>query len=213
MEVHIMARKKVDTTDQNENKSPAKTRRKKSAAQEIIAEPAEPKRRGRKPKAETAAPAETATKKRRGRKPKTEPASEMIAEVVAPVEAETAFVDSAPVDIQPEMIVEIAEPAAPAEPKKRRGRKPRSEKTEAPAEPKKRGRKPKEPELVLTTILQLGDTEFDITDIALKAFKAYKSVHKRKVITDFHIYVKPEEKVAYYTINGEGSEEFKVDLE
>ena len=67
-------------------------------------------------------------------------------------------------------------------------------------------------EPVLTTLVQVGDKEFDITDIALKAYKAYKSVHRRKAVTDFKIYVKPEEGAAYYTVNGEGSEEFKVDL-
>ena len=47
---------------------------------------------------------------------------------------------------------------------------------------------------------------------AEKAYKEYKRVHKRKIITDFHVYVKPEEGAAYYTVNGEGAEEFKIDL-
>ena len=67
-------------------------------------------------------------------------------------------------------------------------------------------------EPVLTTIVQVGDLEFDITDIARKAYKSYKSVHKRKAVTELKIYVKPEEGAAYYTINGEGSEDFKMEL-
>ncbi len=67
-----------------------------------------------------------------------------------------------------------------------------------------------EPELL--TILQYGDQEFDITDIARKAYKSYKSVHKRKAVTSFKIYIKPEDNAAYFTVNGEGAAEFKVDL-
>ncbi len=70
----------------------------------------------------------------------------------------------------------------------------------------------KKTEPVLTTIVQIGDQEFDITDIAAKAYKAYKSVHKRKAVTDFKVYVKPEENAAYYTVNGEGADDFKIEL-
>ena len=67
-------------------------------------------------------------------------------------------------------------------------------------------------ETVLTTIVQAGGLEYDISDIAQKAYKAYKSVHKRKHVTEFKVYVKPEEGVAYYTVNGEGADEFCIDL-
>lgn len=70
----------------------------------------------------------------------------------------------------------------------------------------------KKSEPVLTTLVQVGDKEFDITGIAEKAYKAYKSTHKRKAVTDFKVYVKPEENAAYYTVNGEGSADFKIDL-
>lgn len=70
----------------------------------------------------------------------------------------------------------------------------------------------KKAEPVITTILQLGDKEFDITGIAEKALKAYKTVHKRKAVTEFVVYVKPEDGAAYYTVNGEGSEEYKIEL-
>lgn len=79
-------------------------------------------------------------------------------------------------------------------------RKPRAKKVDKKAEP------------VLTIVVQVGDAEFDITDIAAKAYKAYKSVHKRKTVTDFRVYVKPEEGAAYYTVNGEGAPDYKIDL-
>ena len=89
-----------------------------------------------------------------------------------------------------------------------------SDTTVAPAvakEPKKAS-KTKEPTLTIKTILQVGDKEFDITNIAEAALKEYKSVHKRKNVTDFVIYVKPEDNAAYYTVNGEGAEDYKVEL-
>lgn len=70
----------------------------------------------------------------------------------------------------------------------------------------------KKAEPVLTTIVQVGDLEYDISQIAEKAYKAYKSVHRRKQVEEFRIYVKPEEGAAYYTVNGEGAAEFRIDL-
>ena len=76
-------------------------------------------------------------------------------------------------------------------------------------------RKTKEPtktEPTLRTIVQANGREIDVTNIAADALKAYKSVHKRKVVSDFVIYVKPEENAAYFTINGEGSDDYKINL-
>lgn len=77
---------------------------------------------------------------------------------------------------------------------------------------KPRAKKPVKSEPVLTTLVQVGSAEFDITDIALKAYKAYKSVHKRKAVTDFRVYVKPEENAAYFTVNGEAVPDNKINL-
>lgn len=100
----------------------------------------------------------------------------------------------------PETVIE-ATPAEPAaEPIQKKPRKPRKMKAAKKNEP------------ALKTVVQVGSAEFDISDIAQKTYKAYKSTHKRKVVTDFCIYVKPEESAAYYTINGEGSPEMKIEL-
>ena len=182
-----------------------------------------PKKRGRKPKAAAETVAEVPVKKTRGRKKADAPAEvttdapkkrgrkkAVVEEVVAAPVVETAPVIEAPVAETPAVEAPVSESPA------KKTRKPRAKKADnAPADeaPKKRGRKSaKETGPVLTTTLQLGDKEFDITDIAAKAYKEYKRVHKRKVVTDFHIYVKPEEGAAYFTINGEGSEDFKVEL-
>ena len=169
-----------------------------------------PKKRGRKPKTEAAA---SETPKKRGRKPKAETAAETVApaeELVSDPVLEESKAAEAPVEVP---AAEVPAEVPAEEPVKKRTRKPRAaKKPAADAEPKKRGRKPKPTGPVLTTTLQIGDAEFDISDIAQNAYKEYKRVHKRKVITDFHVYVKPEEGAAYFTINGEGSEDFKINL-
>ena len=70
----------------------------------------------------------------------------------------------------------------------------------------------KKTEPVIQTILQVEGQDYDISNVAEKALKQYKSVHKRKVVKEFVVYVKPEENAAYYTVNGEGDDTFKIDL-
>ena len=70
----------------------------------------------------------------------------------------------------------------------------------------------KKAEPTLKTIVQVNGKDIDVSTIASDTLKSYKSVHKRKVVNEFVIYVKPEENVAYYTINGEGSDEYKINL-
>ena len=148
--------------------------------------------------------------KKRGRKPSTKKAEVTEAPVVVeePLPgqlvmdetAEAAIAEAPVADTVAESIVAEA-PAAPAtDAPEKKTRKPRTKKADKKAEP------------VLITTLQVGNAEFDISDIAAKAYKAYKSTHKRKVVTEFHVYVKPEENAAYYTVNGEGSADFKINL-
>ena len=202
-----------------------------------VAEEAPVKKRGRKPKAAPTTDTTTdAPVKKRGRK---KAATEIAAEAAPSVEdkpdavvdavdepmpgqiafdgevaeesapAETIPAETEPVDA-PATVEESAPAEAPVPAKKRRGRPPKGDST-----PKRRGRPPKKdakPALVLTTTLQVGEDEFDISALAEKAYKDYKRVHKRKIVTDFHIYVKPEEGAAYFTVNGESAEDFKVEL-
>lgn len=70
----------------------------------------------------------------------------------------------------------------------------------------------KKAEPIIRTIVQADGKDIDVSTIAADALKAYKSVHKRKVVNEFVVYVKPEENAAYYTVNGEGSDDFKIEL-
>lgn len=70
----------------------------------------------------------------------------------------------------------------------------------------------KKSEPIIKTIVQADGRDIDVSTIAADALKAYKSVHKRKIVNEFVVYVKPEENAAYYTVNGEGSDDFKIEL-
>lgn len=83
-----------------------------------------------------------------------------------------------------------------------------------PIEKKPAEKKPAAPkaEPKMTAVVQVGGQEFNIAEITEKAYAAYKAEHKRKTVKEFTVYVKPDENVAYYTVNGEGSDDFKVEL-
>ena len=85
----------------------------------------------------------------------------------------------------------------------------------AAAEKKAPAKKPaakKAAEPVIKTILQVGGKDYDVSTLAADALKSFKSVHKRKAVSEFVVYVKPEENAAYYTVNGEGQDDYKIDL-
>lgn len=58
------------------------------------------------------------------------------------------------------------------------------------------------------TLLQFNGSEFDISALNEKVVKAANAPAGSEIA----IYVKPEEGAAYYTVNGEGSDAFKVEL-
>ena len=106
---------------------------------------------------------------------------------------------------------------APAEKKTAAKKAPAEKKVaaaKASAEKKTAAKKPaaKKAEPVIKTILQVEGKDFDLSTVAVDALKKYKSTHKRKVVEEFVVYVKPEDNAAYYTVNGEGQDDFKVDL-
>ena len=63
-----------------------------------------------------------------------------------------------------------------------------------------------------TVTVEAAGRQFDITAIADKAVVAYKALNEKAAVKTVDVYVKPEEGVAYYVINGEGSADFKVEL-
>jgi len=73
-------------------------------------------------------------------------------------------------------------------------------------------RAPKKKAAVATVTVEFAGRQMAITDIAAKAEAAYLEGHKDAVVETVDVYVKPEEGVAYYVVNGEGSADFKIAL-
>ncbi|MCR5145412.1 MAG: DUF6465 family protein [Lachnospiraceae bacterium] len=62
-------------------------------------------------------------------------------------------------------------------------------------------------------ILQFAGEDFKMDDIVENAKAAFKAENKRKAIEDIKVYVKPEDKAAYYVVKS-GTSEYagKIDL-
>ncbi|MCR5294890.1 MAG: DUF6465 family protein [Lachnospiraceae bacterium] len=85
------------------------------------------------------------------------------------------------------------------------------EETAAP-QPEKKTRRTRKPAMKSTVTVEFAGSQTIVEDILAKAEAAYMSTHEDAVIKTLDVYIKPEEKVAYYVVNGEGSEDFKVSL-
>lgn len=93
--------------------------------------------------------------------------------------------------------------AATAEPeaKKKGGRKPMTAEEKASAAKARAESKAKADNLKPTVVVQFQDSEVDL-DALVEAAKAdFHQAKKRTLITDLKLYVKPEERTAYYVVN------------
>lgn len=61
-------------------------------------------------------------------------------------------------------------------------------------------------------VIEFAGKQIVAKDVLDKAVKAYEAAHKGVEIKTIEVYVKPEENVAYYVVNGEGSDDYKVTL-
>ena len=53
-----------------------------------------------------------------------------------------------------------------------------------------------------TYVLQYQDTEISLEELAEAAKAAFRAEKKRTLVTDLKLYLKPEERSAYYVVNG-----------
>lgn len=82
-------------------------------------------------------------------------------------------------------------------------------KTEAP---KKAAAKKEEPEMKASVFVEYEGKQIAAKEVLETVKNDYISKHKDAVIETIELYVKPEENAAYYVVNGEGCEEFKIQL-
>ncbi|RGY98713.1 DUF6465 family protein [Clostridium sp. AM58-1XD] len=82
----------------------------------------------------------------------------------------------------------------------------------APAKkaPAKAAVKPAEP--VASVYVEYAGNQIAAKEILDAAKAAFANSHKDVAIKTIEIYVKPEEAVAYYVVNGEGSDDYKIEL-
>ena len=106
-------------------------------------------------------------------------------------------------------------PAAKAAPKKeaapkKAAVKKETVKTTAVKAPAAKKTAAKKTETKANVIVEYSGKQVVAKDVLAEATKAFAKSHKGVEIKTIDIYVKPEENVAYYVVNGEGSDEYKV---
>ena len=62
--------------------------------------------------------------------------------------------------------------------------------------------------------VQYAGREVDVTELTSAAQKDYmkKTGKKASEVKKVEIYIKPEENAAYYVVNGEGADDYKIEL-
>lgn len=90
-----------------------------------------------------------------------------------------------------------AEPAV----KKKGGRKPMTAEEKAAAAKARAESKAKADSLKPTVIVQFQGSEVELDALAEAAKADFHQAKKRTPITDLKLYVKPEERMAYYVVN------------
>lgn len=86
--------------------------------------------------------------------------------------------------------------------KKRPGRKPMSPEEKAAAAKARAEEKEKANNLKPELFIQFQGTEIDLNGLVEAAKADFHAAKKRTLVTDLKLYVKPEEHIAYYVING-----------
>ena len=108
--------------------------------------------------------------------------------------------------------VKAEEPKKEAAPKKTAApKKAAAPKKEAPAKKAPAKKAPVKKEIKTAVYVQYTGKEAEVEKLVAAAKKAYVAAgHKETDIKTVEIYVKPEENTAYYVINGEGSDNYKI---
>ena len=108
--------------------------------------------------------------------------------------------------------VKAEEPKKEAAPKKTAApKKAAAPKKEAPAKKAPAKKAPVKKEIKTAVYVQYAGKEAEVEKLVAAANKAYVAAgHKETDIKTVEIYVKPEENTAYYVINGEGSDNYKI---
>lgn len=105
-----------------------------------------------------------------------------------------------------------AKEAAKAPAKKAAAKTAKTTKTAEKAAPAKKPAAKKAAEPKATIHFQFDGKDFVAKDILDQAVKAYKASHRGVAVKTIEIYVVANESTAYYVVNGEAQEDFKISL-
>ena len=133
-------------------------------------------------------------------------AARCVKKAAAPVKAEAIKTEAAEVKAEPE---KEAAPAAEAAPKKAPARKAAPKKETAA---KKAPAKKAEKETEAAVVIQYAGKEIAAKEILERAKIAFADANPGVKIETIVLYVKPEEDVAYYVVNGIGNDDYKIEL-
>ncbi|MBQ9348696.1 MAG: hypothetical protein IJT94_15405 [Oscillibacter sp.] len=86
-------------------------------------------------------------------------------------------------------------------PKRRGGRKPMTPEQKAEAARLRAEKKQMADNLKPAIFVQFQETQADVNELVESARAAFRAEKKRTRITDMKLYIKPEERAAYYVIN------------
>ena len=93
-------------------------------------------------------------------------------------------------------------PAVKAEPAKKPGRKPMTA-AEKAANAKARAEEKKKADAMTPTLtMQYGGRDIDVKALVQAAKDDFKANHKRTLLTELNLYLKPEDSTLYYVANG-----------
>lgn len=68
------------------------------------------------------------------------------------------------------------------------------------------------PEIEKSVVVEFGGRQVAAKDVLAQAEKAYAQTHPGTVIKSIELYISPEQNAAYYVVNGEGSDDFRIQL-
>lgn len=68
------------------------------------------------------------------------------------------------------------------------------------------------PEIEKSVVVEFGGRQVAAKDVLAQAEKAYAKTHPGTVIKSMELYISPEQNAAYYVVNGEGSDNFRIEL-
>ena len=68
------------------------------------------------------------------------------------------------------------------------------------------------PEIEKSVVVEFGGRQVAAKDVLSQAEEAYAKAHPGTEIKSIELYISPEQNAAYYVVNGEGSDEFRIEL-